>query len=68
MYGVVGLVLAGLAVVTFGRFYDVDALAYPVWIAAVLLTSFVASILLRMFRSRRHAVAHRQEYKKTQAE
>jgi hypothetical protein len=68
MYGVVGVVLGGLALVALGRFYSVSPLAHPVWIAVVLLAVFVGSIALRIVRSRRHAIAHRREYDKTQME
>ena len=68
MYGAVGVVLGCLALVAFARFYDVSPLGYPIWIAAVLLAVFAGSIALRMFRSRRHSVAHRREYDKAQTE
>jgi len=68
MYGVIGVVLGCLALVAFARFYDVSPLGYPIWIAAVLLAVFAASIVLRLLRSRRHSAAHRREYDKAQAE
>jgi hypothetical protein len=60
MYGVIGVVLGSLALIAFARFYDVAPLAYPVWIGVALLAVFAGSIALRIFRSRRHAVAHRR--------
>jgi hypothetical protein len=65
MYGVVGVVLGALALVALGRFYSVSPLAYPMWIAAVLLAVFAGSIAVRIVRTRRHAAAHRREYDKT---
>lgn len=64
MYGLVGVLLAGLVLIAFSRFYDVAPLAHPVWIGAVLLVVFAGSIVLRVIRSRRHAAAHRREYDK----
>jgi hypothetical protein len=68
MYGVVGVVLGGLALIAFARFYEISALAYPVWIGVALLAVFAGSLALRLLRSRRHSVAHRQEYDKAQTE
>jgi hypothetical protein len=62
MYGLVGVVLVGLGLVVFSRFYDVTPLARPGLIVAGLLVAFAGSIALRLFRSRRHARAHRHEY------
>ena len=64
MYGIVGASLAGLGLYAFAVFYDVDLVAYPVWIVVALLATFFASIVLRMVRSRRHRAAHRHEYDK----
>jgi hypothetical protein len=63
-YGIVGVLLAGLALIAFARFYDVILLAYSAWIAAGLPLAFAASIVLRMVRSRRHATAYREEYER----
>jgi hypothetical protein len=64
MYGVVGVCLAGLAWAAFSRFYDLESLAHPAWMAGVFVLVFVGSIGLRLLRSRRHASAHRSEYDK----
>jgi hypothetical protein len=64
MYGIVGVSLAGLGLYAFANFYDVDPLAYPLWIALSLVAVFAGSIGLRMARTRRHEAAHRREYNK----
>jgi hypothetical protein len=64
MYGVVGVATAGLALVSFARFYDLEALAHPVWVAVALLSVFVASMGLWYVRNRRHRTAYRHEYDK----
>lgn len=64
MYGIVGASLAGLIWIAFSRFYDIDPLAYPLWMAIVLALVFVGSMALRLLRSRRHSKAHRREYDK----
>ena len=66
MYGIVGSSAAGIGLVAVASFYDVDPLAHPLWVAAILLTVFVGSMVFRMIRSRRHAAAHRHEYRKTE--
>jgi hypothetical protein len=66
MYGVVGACLAGLAWAAFTNFYDLDPFAYPLWLGVALLLAFGGSMILRDARGRRHVVAHRREYAKTE--
>lgn len=68
MYGIVGVLLAALALAAFSKFYNLAPLAYPAWIVAALSAVFAGSIVLRMVRSRRHAVAYRREYEKARAD
>jgi hypothetical protein len=66
MYGVVGTCLAGLAWAAFTNFYELDPFAYPLWLGVALLLAFGASMVLRDVRGRRHVVAHRREYAKSE--
>jgi O-antigen/teichoic acid export membrane protein len=67
MYGVVGTVIAGIALFAFSRFYSLDPLAYPLWVVAALVLVFAGSLLLRIVRSSRHHTALRDEYDKTES-
>lgn len=63
-YGVVGVVLALLAIVVFGIFYGVDVLSNPIIIGVILVVVFAFSVLLRKRRRRVHGEAYRQEYER----
>ncbi len=62
MYAAVGIVLSGLALLLFGRFYDIDMLTHPLWAFGLVGVVFAGAICLWLVRSRRHKQAHRIEY------
>lgn len=64
IYGVVATSLASVALVLFCRFYDLDAVAYPLWIGGAGVLIFLASMILQLHLVRRHRTAHRVEYDK----
>ena len=64
MYGAIGIVLAGLSIALFGRFYDIDFLAHPIEGIAFILLAFAGAIGLWFVRSSRHKQAHRAEYER----
>ena len=64
MYGLIGIILAGLAMFAFAGFYDVDLSSRPLLIVAIAASSGAAALLLRVVRKRRHNNALRTEYEK----
>lgn len=64
MYGLIATSVAGLALFAFSRFYGLDALAHPLWIAVAAVLIFIVSMTLQFHLVRRHNAAHRAEYDK----
>lgn len=60
-YGLIAVVLAFLALVSFGLFYRIDVLAHPAFVVAGLVAMFVLGILLRKRRRRLHGKAFEHE-------
>ena len=65
MYGAVGILLAGLALFAFGRFYDFDFSFHPLLAVAVIAVGCVGALVLLVIRRRRHRTAHQAEYDKS---
>ncbi|KQX40466.1 hypothetical protein ASD04_07555 [Devosia sp. Root436] len=61
-YGLIGVATFGLALIGFGMFYNANVFAYPVLIAALLVTVFLGSVVLRKHRKRLHTDAYKEEY------
>lgn len=59
-YGFIGAVLAGLAMAIFATFYQASLTAIPV--AILLAVGFVAGVVLRKVRRRRHVCAYKRAY------
>jgi uncharacterized membrane protein YeaQ/YmgE (transglycosylase-associated protein family) len=64
MYAVVGVLLAGLALFTFGQFYNFDFSFHPLLAVTVLAAGCIGALVLLTVRRRRHNAAHRREYDK----
>lgn len=65
MYGLVGIVLAALALFVFGGFYGVNMTTYPLVAGGIMLLVAVGAATLWVVRKHRHHKAHRIEYDKT---
>lgn len=61
----VGAVLAGLALLLFGKFYTINMAAHPVIVGATICSIAAGSIVVWIVRLRQHKDAHRREYDKT---
>lgn len=61
-YGLIGVVLAVLGIISFGLFYQAPVFSYPLVVAGLLMAVFVFSIVLRFLRKRRHMAAFEREY------
>lgn len=62
MYGMVGLVLGGLLMITLSEFYSFSLVPHGIMITAGLITAFIAGAALRALRKRAHARAYDDEF------
>lgn len=63
-YGLIAVVLVGLAMISFAMFYDANILAYPVVIMVGLAAALIGGVILRKRRKRNHAAAFAAEFER----
>lgn len=64
LYGLISIVIVGMAFWIVGLFYGLNFLSQPVLVIGAGVAAFIGGVLLRKLRKRRHNDAYDHEYEK----